>query len=647
MEKIIYDGQVYTIDIPVGARYNQKGEYYMICPVCTPTREPGHQKEAKMAVNLLKNPRPWRCNHCEAKGYIIDEEYLATTKVKPILNIKGTLSISDNLVKWFWDERRISIQTLRDFNISMTQESILHIRSKDPELKGKYANRKCINFPYYKRKTLINVKYRDMEKNFKMIADASKILYNIDSLLNSNVAVIVEGEFDAMAYHEAGIPFVVSVPNGVTITPKELAHFEKTGQIDIQSNINLEYLDNCIEVFDQIETVYIATDTDAAGIKLREELARRIGKAKCRYIKFDSFSRYASMDKDCVEEDGKCNDPNDVLKFHGKKALADTLKTAIAYPVEGVTRPGQYWDIMATEYDKGRPKGLSTGYLSLDPHYTMIRGWLTVINGYPGEGKSSFLFNLICITTILYNWKWGMYCPENYPPKNIIDTLAEIVVGNTADYDFPGTRMTKKEYEVAITDHLNKHIYFLDNETGFTPAQLRAKKQEMVRQYGIVGFLTDPWKNLIHDRKGMGIDEYIQQELNHEVRFSQKNNILNIIAHHPPTPPRDKDKNYSPPSSFELIGGQIWFSTCYAMLCIHKESRSDWGNTNTEIHVQKIKEHKLAGVPTDRDGPVVLRFDRRTNRYYERDDITDESSEFKTYPVKDLFDNTEQLDFVF
>lgn len=625
MEKIITSKGILDINIPANPRVGENGEYYMVCPICSLERKAEHQKEKKFAINLHKSPRPWRCNHCNESGYIIDEAYMERVKIKPIIENKNFITISDSLYRWFHEKRGISKKTLADLDVSASTEPIRQSKrvEGEEEMHGKIINRNCINFKYKKDGLLINIKYRDKVKNFKMIQGASKIFYNIDSIKGKTQAVITEGEFDVLAYHEAGIDFAVSVPNGSAISDAEVEEYRKTGKF--RSNLNLEYVDLCIEDFEKIEIIYLATDDDIPGQKLREELSRRLGRHRCRYIKFSEFKR----------PDGTpCKDANDVLIHLGKDALKRSLSRSYPYPISGVTTPALYWERMERTYDNGRQKGYSTGYRSLDPHFNWMPGWVVLSNGYPGEGKSSMLYNLIVITTVLYDWKWGIYSPENYPPENVIDTLAEILVGDTADISF-GDRMSKERYKNAILNHIDKHFFIVDNDEGYTPAQLREVKKSLIRQYGINGFITDPWKNLNHDLGNMNIDMYLQKELSAEVRLSIKNELINVISHHPPTPPRDKDKNYPAPSFFELIGGQIWSASSYAMMCIHKHDRASWTNTMTEVHIQKIKEHKLAGIPTDRNNPVLLKFDRRSGRFLEKKDILDKNSPYTVFPFED------------
>jgi twinkle protein len=632
MEKIITSKGVLDIHIPASATTTSTGEYYTVCPICSSHRKPEHQNEKIFAVNLHKIPRVWRCNHCGEGGHVIDEAYMARATIKPIIENKAFNPVSDILAGWFLNERAISKQTLLDLDVTSSMESIKQTKRVEGEedLYDQWILKRCINFKYKKDGILINVKYRDKNKNFKMITGATKILYNIDSIKDQNKAVIVEGEMDVLSFHEAGVKAVVSVPNGTTITQAEIDEYQKTNKF--RENLNMEYLDLCIEDFSKITTIYLATDDDMPGQKLREELSRRLGKNRCRFIRFSEYKK----------ADGTpCKDANDVLKYHGKTVLLNTLGNSYPYPMEGVTTAKDYKERMEKIFDNGRQKGFSTGYRSLDPHFNWMYGWLHLANGYAGEGKSSFLFNMLVITTVLYGWKWGMYCPENYPPENIIDTLIEILVGDTADIKWKD-RMSKDRYMNAL-DHIQKHFFFVDNEKGYSPKALREIKKNLITQHGINGFLTDPWKNLYHDHNNDGVDIYLARELAAEVRLAVHNDLINIISHHPPTPPRDKDKNYAAPSYFELVGGQIWSASSYAMLCIHKHDRVTWQNTTAEIHVQKIKDQKLAGIPTDRNNPVLLKFDRRSGRFYEREDVLDLDSSYTVYPFKDYIGNSQAV----
>ena len=104
----------------------------------------------------------------------------------------------------------------------------------------------------------------------------------------------VEGEMDALSLHEAGIYSVCSVPNGAS-----------------KGNQRLDYLDNCWEFFKDKKEIVLCTDNDQPGLALRNELARRFGQYRCKYIEFGDF-----------------NDANEVLTEKGAEVLRTILKTA-------------------------------------------------------------------------------------------------------------------------------------------------------------------------------------------------------------------------------------------------------------------------------------------------------------------------------
>ena len=65
---------------------------------------------------------------------------------------------------------------------------------------------------------LINIKYRDGRKNFKLVKGAEKVFYNIDRTIDHDYIVIVEGEMDTLIFcGKRRLTSVVSVPNGATI----------------------------------------------------------------------------------------------------------------------------------------------------------------------------------------------------------------------------------------------------------------------------------------------------------------------------------------------------------------------------------------------------------------------------------------------
>ena len=113
-----------------------------------------------------------------------------------------------------------------------------------------------------------------------------------------NSCVIVEGEMDVLALHEAGVPNVISVPNGATL-----------------NHNNLDYLDNCIDYFDDKEKIILAVDADEPGQMLKQEFIRRLGAENCFIVDFVD-----------------CKDANEYLLKHGRAAFRSAIHTRNQYP---------------------------------------------------------------------------------------------------------------------------------------------------------------------------------------------------------------------------------------------------------------------------------------------------------------------------
>src|ERR1035437_9386008 len=106
-------------------------------------------------------------------------------------------------------------------------------------------------------------------KNFKLVSGAELIFYNLDAIRGREEAIITEGEIDCLSLIEIGLTNAISVPNGAA-----------------KGNQKLVYLDNCIDAFDNVSKIIIATDADEAGGYLQKELIRRLGAERCYTVKY-------------------------------------------------------------------------------------------------------------------------------------------------------------------------------------------------------------------------------------------------------------------------------------------------------------------------------------------------------------------------
>jgi len=231
------------------------------CPLCSSERQPKNQKLKCASYDWERGLGT--CHHCDSSFQLHTYQRKGSsekTYLRPdALNVVDPKQITSKVFKWF-ESRGISQKTLDDLMVTEGPEYM-------PQT-GKSEN--TIQFNYIVGDELVNVKYRDGRKNFKLYKGAEKVFYNINSTVGYDTCVITEGEMDVLALHEAGIKNAISVPNGATLN----------------SN-NLDYLDNCIDYFEDKEKVILAVDNDEPGIALQQELIRRLGAEVCFLTTFE------------------------------------------------------------------------------------------------------------------------------------------------------------------------------------------------------------------------------------------------------------------------------------------------------------------------------------------------------------------------
>jgi len=342
-----------------------------ICPLCSHDRQPKNQKAQCASYDWERGLGT--CHNCNTTFQLHTYQRKGSSErvyVRPQVPLQTSRPDNPKVFKWF-ETRGISQNTLEDLKITESSEFM-------PQT-GKTEN--TINFNYYMGDQLINIKYRDGRKNFKLYKGAEKVFYNIYSIVGYDSCIIVEGEMDVLALHEAGIKNTISVPNGATLT-----------------NNNLDYLDNCIDYFEDKEKIILALDKDEPGQMLQQEFVRRLGAENCFIVDFDD-----------------CKDANEFLVKHGKDKLKDTISKARPYPLENVTT---FKDIEGevTEFVKhGFKPGFQVGLDNFDQIFSTYTGQFITVTGVPSSGKSDFVDQMVVGYNQKYGWKTAFASPENQP----------------------------------------------------------------------------------------------------------------------------------------------------------------------------------------------------------------------------------------
>lgn len=519
----------------------EEGKTQGPCPLCSSTRKPKNEKAKCASYDWERGIGT--CHNCSKTFQLHTYKRKGSSmKIyeKPPAKVHAEeMQLSDPVIEWF-DKRGISKETLYELQITEGPEFMPQTSKKD----------NTIHFNYYMGDQLINVKYRDARKNFKLYKGAEKIFYNINSIVGFDFCVIVEGEMDVLALHEAGITNAISVPNGATLN----------------SN-NLDYLDSCIDYFEDKQKIIIAVDSDEPGQALQTELIRRLGSEIAYIANFDD-----------------CKDANEYLLKYGKEALASAIHKAKPVPLENVVTFKDIESDIEEFVKNGFKPGFQIGLDNFDSIFSTYTGQFITVTGIPSSGKSDFVDQMVVGYNKQYGWKTAFASPENTPTYLHAHKIMRKVWEG-----MPTADDIKKDKWNEVSSHVNDNFFFIDMERYTLDAVLR-KGAELVKRKGIKCLVIDPF-NKVRDMDGESgdVNVYTLEYLTKIEIFAKKYDVLVIIVAHPTKMYKDKDGNIEEPTMYNIKGGGEWYDASYHGLLVHR----DYQNKTVKVKVLKVKFQNL------------------------------------------------------
>jgi twinkle protein len=559
------------------------GNEKTICPQCSDGRK--NKRDKCLSVNITTGE--YNCHNCGWKGNCRSLERKREEKhyERPGKDYVAAIQRKERTEKYF-AKRGISVATLEKFLIFSRDEFMPQTGQKE----------NCICFPYFRDGELINIKFRDARKNFRMIAGAELIFYNLSSIGEKKKVIITEGEIDALSCYEAGIgqdlePFsdygILSVPNGAS-----------------KGNQRLDYLDNCADWFMGLEEIIIATDGDEAGMMLRDELMRRLGVERCRILTYPEESR--------IDVKGElkrpCKDLNEVLIHFGRERILECVLQAKSIPVDGVYFVEDIFGSMFDNFKKGIKLAPETRFRDLDNYFRWKKGAVNVFTGYANAGKTFFVTQLMLTKSMYDGWKWAVFSPENYPANDFYDDIIEMYNGKSLSE-------TNNEEYVSACEFLNEHFFYVYPDNDHDLLSIHDKFRYLVLKKGIDGVVIDPFNQLDHNQKTyQREDQYLSDVLKDIKRFALLNNVTYNIVAHPKNPKYEQDKSLPVVDMYDLYGGSMWGNKADHIISYHRPNwHLDKNSPEVEIHIQKVKRKRTGG----KQGMVEMRLNWDQKRYIE------------------------------
>jgi len=534
------------------------------CPYCSTERRKSNQKDMTL-TRKADGAVVFHCHHCQTNGSVQPQQERILSAVPNPTIVSNKLQ--DTHYAWL-AMRGISKPTADKMNLFASEKYFGKL--------GKTAD--AIGFPYYRQGALVAAKYRSFpEKDFTQDSGGAHDFFGLDLVKKDQPLIIVEGEIDCLSLMELGFENVVSVPSGAPIKVAD-------GKVLPSEDKKFAYVWNAREVLDAVPYVILATDQDTAGQALAEELARRIGKEKCRLAKFEK------------------KDLNEVMLDDPTK-VGEVLASAAPYPVSGISDAGTFYERLNELYAKGTGKGFSTGYSSVDEIYTVAPAQLTVVTGYPSSGKSNFVDQIMVNLAQAHDWKFAVCSFENQPEIHI-SRLMEIY---TKRRFFDGKdRMSESDKEIAFK-FVKDHFLFIDTN-GEEPSTLDSildRARIAVKRMGVRGLVIDPY-NYIELPKSEGTETAaISDMLTRVQKFCKAHDVHTWFVAHPSKITRQGTEQPRP-DGMSIAGSMAWWAKTDCGVTVHRKDH------HVEIAVWKCR-YRWVGT----QGETTMLYNKTAGTYSE------------------------------
>ena len=515
----------------------EEGKKQGICPLCSSDRKSKNQKAQCASYDWTRGIGT--CHNCHNSFQLLTYKRKGNAEKIYVKPDKIVIKEPGSKVQEWFKTRGISVDTLNDLKVTEGPEWMPQTQKSE----------NVIKFNYFMGGELTNVKYRDGRKNFKLFKGAEKVFYNIDSIVGFEYCVIVEGEMDVLALHEAGITNAISVPNGATLNTN-----------------NLDYLDACIDYFEDKDKIILAVDSDEAGQALQTELIRRLGSEVCYITTFED-----------------CKDANEYLLKYGKERLSERISKSKPVPLENVTTFRDVEDEVTDFVKNGFKPGFQIGLQNFDDIFSTYTGQFITVTGIPSSGKSDFVDQMVVGYNANYGWKTAFASPENQPTYlHAHKLMRKVWQGMPTKADIGGDRWNQ------IADHCNDNYFHIDMERYTLDSVLR-KGAELVKRKGIKCLVIDPF-NKIRDVGGSDdVNRYTMEYLQKIEIFAKKYDVLVFIVAHPTKMYKNKDGQIEEPTMYSIKGGGEWYDASYHGILVHR----NYDDNTVKAKVLKVKFQNL------------------------------------------------------
>jgi twinkle protein len=486
----------------------------------------------------------------------------ATTAVKP--STSGMDRISLKAGKWLRENRGISPETTAQLPVDSATVFFPDCSEKLPALRFGYSQGwKARSYP---------------DKHFVAGDSVKREFWNLARVLKAQPATvwIVEGELDALAMVEAGIP-----SSAILSTQGALA---KKIDGDPNEHSNYAYVKEGLAAgLNKVKKFVWCGDADDAGRLMRDDMVSLIGRGRFHFVDWPEGIK----------------DANDMLLKDGPGELLDRVQNgALPWPIEGLYQLS----------DLPEPPALPVwmcGFPEWERKVLLAPRTLSVVTGHPGHGKT-LLFNQIWFNIVKnYCIPICSFSAETRPRPHVRRQLRTLFHGGVLE-----AHLTDQE-RAAADAWINEMYFWMVPPDQPTLKWILKTAEDAVIRYGCRIVQIDPWNRLEAARAaGEREDEYVLRCLKDCYAFATDMNVHVQILAHPAK--MDGQRRGTAPMLEDIAGAKHWDNLCDQGFTVHRPKLFEGGvaKTETQLFHRKARFDEL-GHPCQ----MMLDFDKKTGKF--------------------------------
>lgn len=386
------------------------------------------------------------------------------------------------------------------------------------------------------------------EKSFVAGGGFKIAFWNLASVLagSSNEVWITEGEMDALALVEAGVPpdRVLSVPNGAKEKPAD----------DPKEMRGYAYVEEALRAgLSRIKKFIWCGDGDGNGRALRQDMAKLLGPARFSFVEWPEG----------------CKDANDVLVSDGPDALRELVTDgAHVWPVAGLFKL----------FDLPEPPAFTLwnpGFPEWESRVMLAPKTLSVVTGHPGMGKTQ-LFAQIWFQIVRDYGVPACIATFETRAKPHYRRQLRTLHSKKLERDMSEEEINRADYWIN-----DRYLFLIHPEQRPTLDWFLDMAEVAVVRHGARIIQLDPWNRLEASRTGNETEtEYIGRCLRALYNFAHDMNCHVQIVAHPAK--MDGTRRGKPPELEDIAGSKHWQNMVDQGFVVHRPEIFDGTNRKTE-----------------------------------------------------------------